>query len=165
MFPSSQVLDISSCDRVTDLGLLEGLIPHGKKFNCLRELYLGLLPYMSILSVYKLSQHFDELKVLDLSGSSNSITDEALQMIFRYQTKLTYLNLDCCGKITDFGVTGFLENSNNYDDYIPYNINSLRDLETLNLAGCYLVTDKSLVKMFELGNLKDINLSRCHNVS
>jgi hypothetical protein len=149
---------------VTDLGLLEGLIPHGKEsLASVRELYLGLLPYMSILSVYRLSQQFEELKVLDLSGSSNCITDEAIQMIFRYQTKLTYLNLDCCGKITDFGITGSSENSD-YNDYVPYTINSLKDLETLNLAGCYLVTDRSLVKSFELVNLKDLNLSRCHNV-
>lgn len=94
-----EVLDITSCDRVTDLGLLEGLIPNGKKFNKLKFLHLGLLPYMSILAIYRLSQQYDELQLLDLSGSSNSITDEAIQMIFRYQVKLTYLNLDCCAKV------------------------------------------------------------------
>lgn len=157
-----EVLDVTSCDRVTDLGLLEGLIPKGKNFFGLKELYLGLLPYMSILAVYRLSQQYDELQVLDLSGSSNSITDEALQMIFRYQLKLKHLNLDCCAKISDFGITGHSESGENY---VPYTINNLRKLKYLNIAGCYQVTDKSFIKCFDLPELKEINLSRCHNIT
>lgn len=157
-----EVLDITSCDRVTDLGLLEGLIPKGKSnIFGLKELYLGLLPYMSILAVYRLSQQYDELSVLDLSGSSNSITDEALQMIFRYQTKLKYLNLDCCAKISDSGMTGYSEEKN----YVPYTLNNLKKLKYLNIAGCYQVTDKSFVHAFDLPELKEINLSRCHNIT
>ncbi|KAG5685076.1 hypothetical protein PVAND_014277 [Polypedilum vanderplanki] len=160
-----EVLDISSCDRVTDLGLLEGLIPQGKKFFKLKELYLGLLPYMSILAVYRLSQQYDELQVLDLSGSSNSINDEAIQMIFRYQWKLKRLNLDCCAKITDFGITGYSEHSElgNCKNYVPYNLNNLKDLRYLNISGCYQITDKSLLKCFDLPDLKELNISRCHN--
>lgn len=59
-----EVLDVTSCDRITDLGLLEGLVPQGKKFLKLKELYLGLLPYMSIMAIYRLSQQYDELQVL-----------------------------------------------------------------------------------------------------
>lgn len=160
-----EVLDITSCDRVTDLGLLEGLIPQGKKFFRLKELYLGLLPYMSILAVYRLSQQYDELQVLDLSGSSNSITDETLQMIFRYQLKLKHLNLDCCAKITDTGMTGLSEHDElgNCQNYVPYTINNLKDLQYLNITGCYQITDKSLLKSFDLPGLKEINMSRCHN--
>lgn len=162
-----EVLDLSCCDRVTDLGLLEGLIPHGKKFFKLKELYLGLLPYMSILAIYRLSQQYDELEVLDLSGSSNSITDEALQMIFRYQMKLKYLNLDCCAKISDFGITGLSDHSDDGDcqNYVSFNINSLKDLRYLNFGGCYQITDKSFVNSFDLPLLKEINLSRCHNIT
>lgn len=160
-----EVLDITSCDRVTDLGLLEGLIPQGKKFFRMKELYLGLLPYMSILAVYRLSQQYDELQVLDLSGSSNSITDEALQMIFRYQLKLKHLNLDCCAKITDSGMTGLSEHDElgNCQNYVPYTINNLKDLRYLNIAGCYQISDKSFLKSFDLPELKEINMSRCHN--
>lgn len=155
-----EVLNIASCDRVTDLGVLEGLIPNGKKFLNLKELYLSLLPYMSILSIYRLSQHFDDLRVLDLSGSSNSITDEALQMIFRYQLKLTHLNLDCCAKISDYGITGLSEN----EEYSPYTINNLKDLVYVNLSGCYQISDESMIKTFDLKELKEISLARCHNV-
>lgn len=160
-----EVLDVTSCDRITDLGLLEGLVPQGKKFQRLKKLYLGLLPYMSILAVYRLTQQYDELQVLDLSGSSNSVTDEALQMIFRYQLKLKYLNLDCCAKITDFGITGLSENSErgNCQNYVPYTIDSLRNLQYLNITGCYQISDKSLVNSFNLPELKEINMSRCHN--
>lgn len=162
-----EVLDVTSCDRVTDLGILEGLILKGKNIFGLKELYLGLLPYMSIAAVYKLSQQYDELQVLDLSGSSNSITDETLQMIFRYQLKLKHLNLDCCAKISDFGISGLSEQSElgNCENYVPYTIDSLKKLQYLNIAGCYQITDKSFIKTFELPELKEINLSRCHNIT
>ena len=160
-----QILDVSCCDRVTDLGLLEGLVPKGKNVVKLKELYVGLLPYMSILAIYRLAQQFDGLEVLDLSGSSNSITDEALQMIFRYQTKLKYLNLDCCAKITDYGFTGLTEALHDERNYCCYNIDKLQDLRFLNLGGCYQVTDLTFYNSFNLPELLEINLSRCHNIT
>lgn len=162
-----EVLDVSSCDRITDFGLLEGLVKHGRKSLKMRELYLGLLPYMSILAIYRLAQQYDELEVLDLSGSSNSITDEALQMIFRYQRKLKYLNLDCCAKITDFGITGLTDECVNgkFKAYVQFNLNKLEELRYLNLGGCYNITDSSFINAFDLRHLKEINLSRCHNIT
>lgn len=162
-----EVLDVSCCDRLTDLGLMDGLVPHGKKFLKMKELYLGLLPYMSIMAIYRLAQQYDEIEVLDLSGSSNSITDEALQMICRYQLKLKYLNLDCCAKITDFGLTGLTDvvEHGNFKSYVQYNINKLQELRYLNLGGCYNITDKSFINAFDLCHLKEINLSRCHNIT
>lgn len=166
--PNLEVLNVSGCDRITDLGLLEGLIPgRGKKPFKLKELYVGLLPYMSILAIYRLAQQHDEVEVLDLSGSSNSITDEALQMIFRYQRNLRYLNLDCCAKITDFGITGLTDQSEhgNYRNHVSFNLNNLAELRYLNLGGCYQVTDKSFINTFSLRHMKEINLSRCHNIT
>lgn len=162
-----EVLDVSSCDRITDFGLLEGLVKHGRKSLKMKELYLGLLPYMSILAIYRLAQQYDELEVLDLSGSSNSITDEALQMIFRYQLKLKYLNLDCCAKITDFGITGLTDDGErgNFRAYVQFNLNKLEELRYLNLGGCYNITDQSFINAFDLRHLKEINLSRCHNIT
>lgn len=162
-----ELLDVSCCDRLTDLGLMDGLVPHGKKFTKLKELYLGLLPYMSITAIYRLAQQYDQLEVLDLSGSSNSITDEALQMICRYQVKLKYLNLDCCAKITDFGLTGLTDvcEHGNFKSYVQYNLNKLEELRYLNLGGCYHITDKSFINVFDLRYLKEINLSRCHNIT
>ena len=164
-----EVLDVSMCDRITDFGLLEGLVKHGRKSLKMKELYLGLLPYMSISAIYRLSQQYDELEVLDLSGSSNSITDEALQMIFRYQLKLKYLNLDCCAKITDFGITGLTDqwetDYGNFKAYVQFNLNKLEELRYLNLGGCYNITDSSFINAFDLRHLKEINLSRCHNIT
>lgn len=162
-----EILDVSSCDRVTDLGLLEGLCPRGKQKLNLKELYLGLLPYMSIIAIYRLSQQYDDLRVIDLSGSSNSITDEALQMIFRYQFNLKHLNVDCCAKITDFGLTGIGELAHDgfTQNFCQYNIDRLELLEYLNLGGCYQITDKTFYNAFNLPNLKEINFSRCHNIT
>lgn len=158
------MLNISSCDRVTDFGLIEGLIPKKECNFKIKELRLGVLPYISSDSIYKLSQKLRELQILDLSGSSNSVTDETLQSIFKFQTKLKYLNLDCCGKISDFGVTGMAENSD--QQIASHTMDSLKYLEFLNFGGCYQISDKSLKMNFDnLQNLKEIGLARCHNVS
>lgn len=160
-------LDISCCDRITDTGILEGLVKRGREVLKIKELYLGLLPYMSIVAIYRLAQQYDELEVLDLSGSSNSITDEALHMIFRYQVKLTTLNLDCCAKITDYGLTGLTDPNEtvNPQKYVTFNINMLTELRFLNLGGCYQITDKTFYNAIDLAELKEINLSRCHNIT
>lgn len=160
-----EVLDLSGCDRITDTGLLNGLVSRGEKLK-LRELHLALLPYMSIVSIYRLAQQFDKLEVFDLSGSSNSMTDEALQMIFRYQSNLKYLNLDCCAKITDFGLSGLSDGYDGFSqNFCQYNIDRLVNLQFLNLGGCYQVTDKTFYNAFNLPNLKEINMSRCHNIT
>ena len=96
-----EILNISSCDRVTDFGIdyCLGLSLNGKKLLQIKELHLGVLPYMSVATTNQISQHYIQLELLDLSGSSNSITDTVLQMIFKHQTKLKHLNLDCCAKV------------------------------------------------------------------
>lgn len=159
-------LDLSGCDRITDTGLLDGLVPRGKKLR-LRQIHLALLPYMSIVSIYRLAQQYDELEVLDLSGSAHSMTDEAVQIIFRYQSNLRYLNLDCCAKITDFGLSGVGDVG--YDgftqNFCQYNIDRCPKLQYLNLGGCYHITDKTFYNAFNLPSMKEINLSRCHNIT
>ena len=101
-----EILNISSCDRVTDFGIdcCLGLSVNGmaKKLLQIKELHLGVLPYMSVASTIQISQYYNQLELLDLSGSSNSITDTVLQMIFKHQTKLKHLNLDCCAKVKYF---------------------------------------------------------------
>lgn len=97
-----EILNINSCDRVTDFGIdcCLGLNVNGKKLLQIKELHLGVLPYMSVATTSQISQHYNQLELLDLSGSSNSITDTVLQMIFKHQTKLKHLNLDCCAKVS-----------------------------------------------------------------
>ena len=82
-------MDITSCDRVTDLGLIEGLIPNGRKFNKLKHLHLGLLTIdychtWVILAIYRLSQQYDELQLLDVSGSGNSVAIQLQMKQFKW---------------------------------------------------------------------------------
>lgn len=52
-----------------------------------------------------------------------------------------------------------------FKNYIPYNIDSLKSLRFINLSGCYHITDKSLIKTFNLPELREINLGRCFNIT
>lgn len=53
----------------------------------------------------------------------------------------------------------------NFENYVPYNIDSLKFLRYINLSGCYHITDKSLIKTFNLPELREINLGRCFNIT
>lgn len=57
-------------------------------------------------------------------------------------------------------------NENENESYnLPNSINNLKDLQFLNIAGCYQVTDKSLTRSFCLANCKEIIFAKCHNLT
>lgn len=57
------------------------------------------------------------------------------------------------------------ENDNENESNLRNSINNLKDLQFLNIAGCYQVTDKSLIRSFCLANCKEINFAKCHNLT
>lgn len=57
------------------------------------------------------------------------------------------------------------EHENENESNLPNSINNLKDLQFLNIAGCYQVTDKSLTRSFCLANCKEINFAKCHNLT
>lgn len=58
-----------------------------------------------------------------------------------------------------------MENGNENESNLQNSINNLKDLQFLNIAGCYQVTDKSLIRSFCLPNCKEINFAKCHNLT
>lgn len=56
-------------------------------------------------------------------------------------------------------------NENENESNLRNSINNLKDLQFLNIAGCYQVTDKSLTRSFCLANCKEINFAKCHNLT
>lgn len=97
-----EVLDITSCDLVTDEGIHNGLLC-GTPKKKLKELYFGLLSNITESLFAKFGPKFrNQLTHLDLGGSTN-LFDDALQTIFGHFPFIRYLNLDSCCKITDYG--------------------------------------------------------------
>jgi hypothetical protein len=78
---------------------MKGVVGSTLKPN-MRSLNVSLLANMSEQSILKISASFMGLLELDLAGSSNSITDYSIQLIFCNMIRLRYLNLDCCGKVS-----------------------------------------------------------------
>lgn len=92
-------LDITACDLVTDQGIHDALMVGTPKKN-IKKLYFALLSNITEVMFVRLGPKFHEqLTHLDLGGSTN-LADDALQTIFCHFTKLRYLNLDSCCKIS-----------------------------------------------------------------
>ena len=91
-------LEISECDCVTDVGIMDGVLS-GKPKASLKNLNLSLLKVLTEPVLHRLSYFYENLNVLDLAGVSLAVTDESLQMIFRHMRFLRFLNVDSCCKV------------------------------------------------------------------
>ncbi|XP_053680171.1 F-box/LRR-repeat protein 7-like [Anopheles nili] len=154
-------IDLTNCERITDVGLVGGLFTHNRRN--VRRLYLGLLTNMSDAALTKVSFEFCDLVVLDLGGCSNSINDLSVQYIFYHMTKLQELNLDCCAKVSDAGLTGVNLEEKAFaiwDIELSFSIADLAGLRSLKLSGCYKITDYSFERCFHFKELKEISLAR-----
>ncbi|XP_001662071.2 F-box/LRR-repeat protein 7 [Aedes aegypti] len=155
-------IDLTNCDRISDTGIMGGLLTHNRQRR-LRKLYLGLLTNIGEVVFTKISFELNNLTVLDLGGCSNCINDRSIQYIFYHMTGLQELNLDCCAKLTDAGITGIdLPECaiSIWDIQMTFSISDLKRLRILNLSGCYRVTDHSLRTKFQLQELKELILNR-----
>lgn len=98
LFSAFQSLEISDCDYVTDVGIMDGVLSGTPKAG-LRELNLSLLKDMGEPIVTRLSYFYENLNVLDLGAVTLAVTDNSLQMILRHMRFLRYLNVDSCCKV------------------------------------------------------------------
>jgi hypothetical protein len=91
-------LEISDCDCVTDVGILDGVLL-GTPKKKLRTLNLCLLLNLTEAVVFRMSYVYENLNVLDLGGVSLAVTDNSMQMIFRHMRLLRFLNVESCCKV------------------------------------------------------------------
>lgn len=92
-----RVLDISSCERISDYGIMTGIIT--KRPREMDELYVSLLNNLTDSTLYYIAINFRNLQILDLDSSCNGVTDEALQYIACYLHNLRNLNVVACTKV------------------------------------------------------------------
>lgn len=110
LFSAFQSLEISDCDYVTDVGIMDGVLSGTPKKD-LRELNLSLLKDLGEPVVTRLSYFYENLNVLDLGAVTLAVTDNSLQMILRHMTFLRYLNVDSCCKVSNLALKIFIRNS------------------------------------------------------
>lgn len=148
-------INITACDLVTNGGLHDAfLVSTPKKY--LRELHFALLSQITEVMFVRFGTKFhDQITVLDLGGSTN-LADDALQTIFCHFTKIRYLNLDSCCKITDYGITGKFQNQ------CYFSIKNLQGLRTFRMQNCYKLTDFSLIDSFQFNELRELFMARTH---
>uniref|UniRef100_A0AAG5DU54 F-box domain-containing protein n=1 Tax=Anopheles atroparvus TaxID=41427 RepID=A0AAG5DU54_ANOAO len=160
-----RVLDVSSCERISDYGMRVGII--GKRPRRMDEMYFSLLCTLSDYTMYYLVLMFKNLQVLDLDSNA-TITDTSLQYLCCYSQDLVNLNLHSCTKLTDAGFTGIdlpEKTFSIWDVEETFAIDRLKKLRVLKVSGCYRMTDFALRYGFKFTELKELSLSRCHQIS
>ncbi|XP_072492119.1 uncharacterized protein [Notamacropus eugenii] len=156
-------LDLAECCLVSGRELSRALeFPKGPPphLTSLRLAYCSLLKDKSVIS---LAQELgSSLKVLDLS-SCVSLTNSSLIAISANLPQLTVLRLAWCKEITDSGLLGLVDPS---EELPPAPLESprpsllmLRALQELDLTACSKLTDTSLAKVLKFPRLKQLSLS------
>lgn len=153
-------LEISDCDYVTDVGIMDGVLLEGHMKEKMRELRLSVMTNLTENVILRMSYFYENLSVLDLGGVASAVTDNTIQMIFRHMKLLRFLNVESCCKVTDFGFTGVTS------EYARrcHSIRNLRGLQVLRANGLHKLTDFTLVDGFMFTELKELYMARC-NVS
>ncbi|XP_044516525.1 leucine-rich repeat-containing protein 29 [Gracilinanus agilis] len=165
-------LDIAECCLVNGKELVKALefpkgpLPH---LASLRLAYCSLLKDASVVSLAQ-GPLRSSLKLLDLS-SCVSLTDSSLLAISANLPLLAVLRLAWCKDITDSGLLGLVERSE--EPLAPHESPSqeapnkqprpsllmLRALQELDLTACSKLTDISLTKVLRFPYLKQLSLS------
>ncbi|XP_055590692.1 uncharacterized protein LOC129742775 [Uranotaenia lowii] len=161
-----EVLDLSNCEKISDKAMFNGVV--GRKIKRLKELYLCELPYLSDYTLIQVTLNFSMIQILDLSCTPNAASDPTMQYINFYLVHMRKLNLDSCNKISDAGITGIDLPYNPleiWDISESFSITRLFKLRTLVLTGCYRVTDLSLQNAMHFGELKELHMARCYQIT
>jgi F-box and leucine-rich repeat protein 9 len=216
-------LDLSECEALTSSAVIDGIAK--ERNETLQELHLSAINICP-KAISKITENIPNLRVLDLSYCINQVDDVCVQLILKDLCMLRELNLNCCERISDEGLTGMsmkekLENfivkeeipekseelpiqvvnepprpsfrislrtkaeeeivndalrkqsmmkmaqKINFDEKSTSNfsLSRLKGLRVLKLGNCNKISDVSLIYNFKLPELKEINLSRCQQIS
>ncbi|XP_052872404.1 dynein regulatory complex subunit 6-like isoform X2 [Anopheles cruzii] len=161
-----ETLTLSNCIRMSKHGIIDGAAFSNRKI--LRELHLELLDTLDEECVVKIGANFPNLTVLNIGGSSTCITDWSAQYIFCNLLNLEHLNVERSTKLTDAGFTGIdlpEKTFSIWDVEETFAIDRLKKLRVLKVSGCYKITDFALRYAFRFTELKELSLSRCHQIS
>lgn len=173
--PALTSIDISHCTKITDVGILalltkafklkvliasglptlEGLNMQGmtRTSNCLERLDFASNSRMHFMTIVHLVRVYAN-KLTDLNLSSCAqITDDTLVALGRYCPNLLTLRIASCPLVSDRGVQRLVE-------FIPFENEDTADfmenesacqrcvrLQTLELAGCFQLTDAALASI------------------
>ncbi|XP_058459432.1 uncharacterized protein LOC131435494 isoform X2 [Malaya genurostris] len=160
-----ETVDLSSC-RFSRRAIIEGTA-HSNKEN-IRSLSLELSSPLDDECIIKIVLSFRNLLKLSLRGSASCMTDCALQHLFLHLPNLLYLNIERSTKLTDAGFTGIDLPQKTFaiwDIEETFSIDRLKRLRTLTVSGCYKITDFTLRYAFRFMELKELNISRCPQIS
>lgn len=102
---SLQLLDLTSCNRITDLSVSQVMF-----FTELRSLYLSLCPKLTDVSLAAVASGLPSLEQLHLSLLA-CITDAGVTEISEHVRRLSTLDISCCDKLTDQTIKALLRNS------------------------------------------------------
>nr|XP_029731258.1 dynein regulatory complex subunit 6-like isoform X2 [Aedes albopictus] len=158
-------LDLSHC-RITKKSIVDGAAHCNRKL--LKELHLEQIDTLDDDCVVRIGANFTHLTVLNIGGSSSCMTDWSAQYIFCNLTNLEVANFERSTKLTDAGFTGIDLPQKTFaiwDIEETFSIDRLKKLRVLKVSGCYKLTDFSLRYAFRFMELKELNLSRCHQLS
>ncbi|XP_050095220.1 uncharacterized protein LOC126577571 [Anopheles aquasalis] len=161
-----QSLTLSNCIRMSKYGIMDGAAFSNRKI--LTELHLELLDTLDEECVVKIGANFPNLTVLNIGGSSTCISDWSAQYIFCNLLNLEHLNVERSTKLTDAGFTGIdlpEKTFSIWDVEETFAIDRLKKLRILKVSGCYRMTDFALRYGFRFTELKELSLSRCHQIS
>ncbi|XP_062563808.1 F-box and leucine-rich repeat protein 13-like isoform X2 [Armigeres subalbatus] len=158
-------LDLSQC-RITKKWIIDGGAYCNRKL--LKELHLEQIATLDDDCVVKIVANFNYLTVLNIGGSSSCMTDWSAQYIFYNLNNLEIANFERSTKLTDAGFTGIDLPHKTFaiwDIEETFSIERLKKLKVLKVSGCYKLTDFSLRYAFRFMELKELSLSRCHQLS
>ncbi|KAL0394266.1 UNVERIFIED_CONTAM: EIN3-binding F-box protein 1 [Sesamum latifolium] len=147
--PSLTHVDLSGLPGITDYGILPLIQRSGVG---LVKVNLSGCVHLTDNLVAEISKlHGDTLEILNLDGCK-CITDVSLKAIARNCSLLSELGVSQCG-ITDSGIAILAGAKQLF-------------LRVLSVAGCSLVSDKSLPSLVLLGkSLVGLNIQHCHGIS
>uniref|UniRef100_A0AAG5DS24 F-box domain-containing protein n=1 Tax=Anopheles atroparvus TaxID=41427 RepID=A0AAG5DS24_ANOAO len=161
-----EILTLSNCIRMSKHGIMDGAAFSNRMI--LKELHLELLDTLDEECVVKIGANFPNLTVLNIGGSSTCMSDWSAQYIFCNLVHLEHLNIERSTKLTDAGFTGIdlpEKTFSIWDVEETFAIDRLKKLRVLKVSGCYRMTDFALRYGFKFTELKELSLSRCHQIS